>query len=79
MARKRIEFIDEYLCPGDEDGGYHDCDYQYHDNHGILIRCKDCVNRWTNNCPVEVIFGQKDYPRTVPDVFPYDDFFLCIR
>ena len=37
MPRKRIEFIEEYLCPN---GNYHE--YQHHDNHGILIRCKNC-------------------------------------
>ena len=33
---KKIEFIESYLIP--EDGG----DYQWNDNHGRLIRCKDC-------------------------------------
>lgn len=39
MARKHIEMITEYLCPGD-----HDPDYQYYDTHGILIRCKNCTH-----------------------------------
>ena len=32
----KIEFIESYIKP--EDGG----DYQWNDNHGRLIRCKDC-------------------------------------
>lgn len=33
---KTIEFIESYRVP--EDGG----DYIWNDNHGRLIRCKDC-------------------------------------
>ena len=33
---KKIEFIESYRIP--DDGG----DYQWDDNHGRLIRCKDC-------------------------------------
>lgn len=32
----KIEMIEEYLHP--EDGG----DYKWNDNHGVLIRCRDC-------------------------------------
>lgn len=39
---KKIEFIESYLVP--EDGG----DYQWNDNHGRLIRCKDCKH-WHNS------------------------------
>lgn len=70
MARKHIEFIDEYLCPGDENGGYHDCDYQFFDNRGILIRCKNCKH-WGElidegrTFPVcmltEMVTGEDDY------------------
>ena len=35
---KKIEFIESYRIP--DDGG----DYQWDDNHGRLIRCKDCKN-----------------------------------
>ena len=31
---KHIEMIIEYVVDGD--------DFQYNDNHGVLIRCKDC-------------------------------------
>lgn len=33
-----IEFIESYRIPDGADGG----DYQWNDNHGRLIRCKDC-------------------------------------
>lgn len=33
---KKIEFIESYRIP--DDGG----DYQWDDNHGRLIRCRDC-------------------------------------
>ena len=33
---KSIEFIDEYRM---EDG---DLDWQFHDNHGVLVRCREC-------------------------------------
>ena len=70
MARKHIEFIDEYLCPGDENCGYHDCDYQYFDNHGILIRCKNCKHwgelmnnygRVTACLMTEMVTGEDDF------------------
>lgn len=34
---KSIEFIDEYRM------GDGDLDWQYHDNHGVLVRCRDCM------------------------------------
>ena len=33
--QKRVEFIESYIKIGN-------CDYQWNDNHGELIRCKDC-------------------------------------
>jgi hypothetical protein len=36
---KTVEFIESYRVP--EDGG----DYLWNDNHGRLIRCKDCKYR----------------------------------
>ena len=39
--RKKIEFIVSYVIDG--------CDYQYNDNHGTLIRCKDCKWRSYRN------------------------------
>jgi len=37
MERKKVEFIESYIKT---QGG----DYQWSDNHGELIRCKDCVH-----------------------------------
>jgi hypothetical protein len=34
---ERVELIEEYLKIGS--------DYQWHDNHGELIRCKDCIHK----------------------------------
>lgn len=31
---KKVEMIISYITDG--------TDYEYHDNHGVLIRCKDC-------------------------------------
>ena len=38
---KHIEMIIDYLVDGD--------DFQYSDNHGILIRCKDCKHHHRDN------------------------------
>lgn len=35
MDQKKVEFIESYIKVGDSD-------YKWHDNHGELIRCKDC-------------------------------------
>lgn len=37
MEKQKIEFIEEYEKIGDGD-------YRWRDNHGELIRCKDCVH-----------------------------------
>ena len=40
MSQKRIiEFIESYRK--DDDGG----DYLYNDNHGELVRCRNCIYR----------------------------------
>lgn len=36
-ARHRVEFIESYWT-----GGELGSDYQWNDNHGELVRCKDC-------------------------------------
>lgn len=38
---QHIEMIIDYAVVGD--------DYQYHDNHGVLIRCKDCKHKEAEN------------------------------
>ena len=35
MKKTKVEFIESYIKLGDGD-------YQWNDNHGELIRCKDC-------------------------------------
>lgn len=34
---KHIEMIIDYITDG--------TDFQYNDNHGVLVRCKDCKHR----------------------------------
>lgn len=46
---KKIEFIESYLVP--EDGG----DYMWNDNHGRLIRCKDCKHYLDSNEKCDLI------------------------
>ena len=42
LYKAHIEMIIDYTTDG--------TDYQYCDNHGILIRCRDCAN-WRMDCP----------------------------
>lgn len=44
---KRVEFIESYLKIGN--------DYQWNDNHGELIRCKDC--KWFGDigCAISIV------------------------
>lgn len=37
--KRKVEFIESYWTGG-ELGSY----YQWNDNHGELVRCKDCVH-----------------------------------
>lgn len=37
--KRKIEFIESYWT-----GGKYGSDYVWNDNHGELIRCKDCVH-----------------------------------
>lgn len=39
-ARRRVEFVESYWT-----GGEYGSDYIWNDNHGELIRCKDCKKR----------------------------------
>jgi len=41
----KVEFIESYIKL---DNG----DYQWSDNHGELIRCEECKNRYTLDCPM---------------------------
>lgn len=44
MKTKRIEFIEEYIRTE------HNPDWQYNDNHGVLVRCKNCKHYNTSSC-----------------------------
>jgi len=50
---EHVEMIVEYLTDGS--------DFQYYDNHGTVIRCKDCALYGTNECNMRNGFmGIKD-------------------
>ena len=49
--KRKIEFIESYWT-----GGEYGSDYVWNDNHGELIRCKDCVH-WIHG----IITGKDDY------------------
>ena len=40
LEKRKIEFIESYWT-----GGVYGSDYVWNDNHGELIRCKDCKHR----------------------------------
>lgn len=44
-AKKLVEFIESYWT-----GGEIGSDYQWNDNHGELIRCKDCKHYNGEEC-----------------------------
>lgn len=50
--RTRVEFIESYWKDGNTD-------YIWNDNHGELIRCKDCVSHGL--CRYEQYLGLKGY------------------
>lgn len=53
MTMEHVEMIVEYLTDGS--------DFQYYDNHGTVIRCKDCALYGTNECNMRNGFmGIKD-------------------
>lgn len=43
--KRKVEFIESYWT-----GGEYGCDYMWNDNHGELVRCKDCTRRNTSSC-----------------------------
>ncbi len=38
-SKRKVEFIESYWT-----GGEHGSDYKWDDNHGELVRCKDCAH-----------------------------------
>jgi hypothetical protein len=56
--KRKIEFIESYWT-----GGELGSDYQWNDNHGELVRCKDCVHRGNSGkCVLSAISEEKDFP-----------------
>ena len=51
-----VEMIVDYVVDGD--------DFQYSDNHGVLIRCRDCVHNKarseSGNANCELYYGMTD-------------------
>ena len=43
--KRKIEFIESYWT-----GGEYGSDYVWNDNHGELVRCRDCKNSQTDRC-----------------------------
>lgn len=53
---KHVEMIIDYVVDGD--------DFQYSDNHGVLIRCRDCVHNKSaadsGNANCKLYYGMTD-------------------
>lgn len=45
--RRKVEFIESYWT-----GGKLGANYQWNDNHGELVRCRDCRRKGTHDCPI---------------------------
>lgn len=50
--KRKVEFIESYIKVGN--------DYQWNDNHGELIRCKDC-KYYSDDAGVCIGFGDGHY------------------
>ena len=57
---QKVEFIESYIKVGN--------DYQWNDNHGELIRCRDCAE-WKARCGIK-----KNYCGKIECVVEEDDF-----
>ena len=56
MEKKKVEFIESYIKIGNGD-------YEWNDNHGELIRCKDCKHRGDRNkCIVAFVAEKQEMP-----------------
>jgi len=61
--KRKVEFIESYWT-----GGELGSDYQWNDNHGELIRCKDCKHRGNSKkCVLSAISEEKGFPLFVLD------------
>ena len=56
--KRKIEFIESYWT-----GGEYGSDYKWNDNHGELVRCKDCKHweQQTGHCPYNSIFTHSEW------------------
>jgi hypothetical protein len=52
--KRKVEFIESYWT-----GGEFGSDYQWNDNHGELVRCKDCKYHDTYDCSITYLTTQK--------------------
>ena len=64
--RTKVEFIESYIKIGNSD-------YKWNDNHGELIRCRDCKHYDETQRGVP----RKEKRRYVCDEFNVDDNFFC--
>ena len=58
--KRKVEFIESYIKVGN--------DYQWNDNHGELIRCKDCARNPNSGkarticpCPMDRYMGDEGF------------------
>jgi len=64
-SKRKVEFIESYWT-----GGELGSDYQWNDNHGELVRCKDCKHRYNGCC------YNKETER-INFTIPVDDDWFC--
>lgn len=60
--KRRIEFIESYWT-----GGELGSDYQWNDNHGELVRCKDCRYCFVDGDNVSFNMCLLNHSRVQPD------------
>lgn len=54
--KRKVEFIESYWT-----GGEYGSDYKWNDNHGELIRCKDCKHGRKHNVVIIECMKAHDY------------------
>lgn len=64
--KRKVEFIESYWT-----GGEFGSDYQWNDNHGELVRCRDCEHG------EECVKPYKDYWCHLHDAYQYGDWFCA--
>lgn len=66
----KVEFIESYIKIGNSD-------YQWHDNHGELVRCKDCKYFKDNRCLNDNVHYSIDDCGCQPTFYVTDDWFCA--